>query len=366
MPNKFSVAAAALFVSLLLVGCSESNANIEDLALEKSLAENLDLFFAKNIDSAGPGVAIKVMSGGALQYDKAFGLSQIENAIPISSSTPFYLASVSKQFTSMAVMILAEKGLLDYNDSIRRFFPEAPASWGPITIHHILTHQSGLPDFFDPLWDQIEGITNSQVLRWAIEDSTLEFGPGTQVAYSNTGYVILALLVERASRAPIEVFMKNNIFKLAGMDHTFVSNEERPIIEERAIGYNAEGEIEDYKAFTVGSGGIYSTADDLIKWSAAIDANLFVSAKTFETAVNRHVDNFDGDYGYGYGWVLSEKNEDKIIIHTGGNQGFRALLTKIPNKDVTIIILSNGSHGWLLPINDKIIDYLYSKTPEQR
>ncbi len=349
-----------LAVCLSLSGYASTHSANDDFVLEDSLEENLDRFFAANVSAGKPGVAIKVVHGGTLHYDKAFGLAQLESKAPITPSTPFYLASVGKQITSVAVMMLAEKGLLDYQDSISKFFPEAPASWNAITVHHLLVHQSGLPDFFGPLRRRINGITNSDVLKWALGNGAPDFAPGTRAQYSNTGYVLLALLAERVSGTPIELFMKNNLFTPAGMNRTYVANEEKPTIEGRATGYDSQGRRLDYTAHTVGSGGIYSTTDDLLKWSAALDANLFISAETLQMATQPHVENFYGTYGYGYGWAVSEKNGDKIALHTGGNRSFRTLLSKIPGKGITIIMLSNGGHSWLQTLHDNIVDYLYS------
>ncbi len=349
---------------MLLFGSIAGYADEDSFVPTDTLETNLDRFLSSKINNTGPGIAMAVVRGGTEIYHKSYGLAVLETNTPVRASTPFYLASVGKQFTSMAVMILAEKGLLDYQDPITRFFPDAPASWKPITIHHLLTHQSGLADFFGPLRSDIDGITNPQVFRWIVQRGGPDFKPGTKAEYGNTGYVLLALLVEQVSGMPIEEFMQVNLFAPAGMHHTFVVNEDNDPSAGRALGYNASGVLDDYRARTVGSGGIYSTVDDMKKWSAAIDDNLFVSSGTFGNALEPHVERLYEDYDYGYGWVLSENNGDKVISHTGGNRNFTTLLAKVPVRGLTIVMVSNGGYSWLRSLSDRIIAHIYS-VPEE-
>ena len=339
------------------MGCGDSGRggiNPENIQFDSdsSLEANVDNYINTLVSNNSPGIAIGVIYQGEQRISKGYGLADIDNNTPISNSTPFYLASVSKQFFSMGVLLLEEQGLLSINDRVNQYFPEFPSDWSDITIHYLLSHQSGVPDYFRSLSDgELADITNIEVLEWAVQND-LNFSPGVNFNYSNTGYVILSLLIERVSQTSIETFMENNIYAPLGMSNTLVYDESKPNIPGRAIGYSSKGNLLDYNILTTGGGGIYSTIEDLFLWSEALDDYLIVEKSTFESAITTYREN------YGYGWIIEPDSDNQIIFHSGGLRGFRTFIFKDKNKDMTVVMLSNGELDWLGDLFSKIVNFL--------
>jgi CubicO group peptidase (beta-lactamase class C family) len=349
-----------LFVVLnLIVGCGGNNGdtlNPESLVFDDDLSieENVDNYINALVSSESSGIAIGVVNQGELLLSKGYGLANIDKNTPISTATPFYLASVSKQFFAMGIILLEERGLISVDDSAKMYFPEFPSSWSNITIHQLLSHQSGIPDYFRALaGEDLTDITNAQILERAVKTG-LDFTPGSEFSYSNTGYVILSMLIERVSQSPIEIFMADNIFAAAGMSNTLIYDESKPDIPERAIGYSVGGGLRDYNILTTGDGGIFSTVEDLLLWSSALDNYSIVEQSTFEPAITP----YRNDYGYGWYISFASLNSDRIISHSGGLAGFRTLIVKLQGSDMTIVTLSNGELNWLADLSNKIIAFL--------
>lgn len=344
-----------LIVFSSITGCDESNVNPEYVIFDDkiSLEENVDNYINDLVSSNSPGIAIGVVNKRELLIGKGYGLANIDKKIPITTSSSFYLASVSKQFFSMGVMLLEEQGLLSVNDRISQYFPEFPSDWSNITIHHLLSHQSGIPDYFGVLSDkELFDITNEQVLEWAILND-LNFTPGTQFSYSNTGYIILSTLIERVSKTPIETFMEQSFFDDIGMSNTLVYDQNsKPDIPERVIGYSRNGGLLDYNLLTTGGGGIFSSVEDLLLWSNALDSYSIVEQSTFESAITPYRNK------YGYGWFIGSMNDNRLLFHTGGLAGFRTLILKNQETGMTIVMLSNGEVPWLMDLTTKIVTFL--------
>ena len=195
-------------------------------------------------------------------YRKAFGYANFETKENLIPESVFYLASVSKQFTAMAIMILNERNQLTYNDKLSKYFPEFPSYANVVTIKHLLTHTSGIPDHFG-LNSYKPDLTNQDVLEILIEQKSLEFKLGDRFEYSNSGYILLAMITEKVSGIPFHEFMKENVFDPLGMTNTLVYDESKPLISNRAIGYSINGTLNDYNILTTGAGGIFSTIDDM-------------------------------------------------------------------------------------------------------
>jgi len=349
-----------LSILSLIVGCGgndEKTQQFDDGKTQQfddgvSLEENVDNYINALINSNSPGIAIGVINQKGLLLSKGYGLANIEKQTSISASTPFYLASVSKQFFSMAIISLENQGYLSFDDNVSQYFSEFPNSWENITIHQLLSHQSGVPDYFGYLaGDDLTDITNEQVLAWAVQKN-LDFTPGSKFSYSNTGYIILSMLIERVSQTPIKTFMENNIFGVAGMSNTLLYDETKPDIPGRAIGYSKGGNLLDYNILTTGGGGIFSTVEDLFLWSSAIDNYLIVDQSTFESAITPYRNN------YGYGWLISTSNNERLIQHSGGLSGFRTLIVKQQSTGMTVVMLSNGEFNWLSDLSSKILMFL--------
>ena len=300
-------------------------------------------------------MAVAVIRDGKLVHSKGYGLADIDTGIAIRPDTPFYLASVSKQITAMAVMILVERGKLSYDTRLVDYFSEAPVHWRTITIDHLLTHRSGIPDWFRLMGPRDRsGFTNDDVFDLLLQNAALEFTPGEQFKYSNSGYVLLAMLIESVSGQPFHVFVKENIFDPLGMTDSLVYDQTRPDVPGRARGYRHTNDgfvLDDYDLLTTGAGGMFSTAEDLFKWDQALYTDDLVGHATIERA-------FTGTPHYGYGWFIDEYEGMKRLSHGGGLAGFRTYIVRIPDAKFSVIVLSNGSFKGLDGLIDEIA-YLY-------
>ena len=200
-------------------------------------------------------------------------------------------------------MILEEKGKLSYDDKLSDYFPEFPEYAKNITIHHLLTHTSGIFDYFKKRQYR-NNLTNDDVLKFLTKQSETDFEPGTEFSYSNSGYVLLSLIIERVTKIPYHKFLKENIFVPLGMENTLVFDESKPEVPNRAVGYKSNGKLNDYKILTTGDGGIYSTIEDLFLWDQALYTNKIVSKETLKSGY-KPVKLTNGEKkNYGYGWGL--------------------------------------------------------------
>lgn len=338
---------------LFWTACKDGgNPVTSDFDPDSDIEQNVDSFVSEYVVGNLPGVAVLIARDSTVILEKCYGLANIQEQLPVSPGTPFYLASVSKQFTAMAIMILEERGWLTYEDKLETYFPQVPDSWNAITIHHLLTHQSGIPDYLNDLRIPTTGITNDQVLDILIQNEELEFSPGTKYEYSNSGYAILATLTGEVSNQPFHVFVKENIFDPLEMTKSLVYDESRPDIPDRAIGYSSQGVLFDYNLLTTGDGGIFSTIEDLHKWDQSLYTEKLISDETLERAYTSHVPE-----GYGYGWSVDVYKGLPHYSHGGGLVGYRTHISRFPSVKLTIVILSNGSYDWIYDLNDEIVRY---------
>jgi CubicO group peptidase (beta-lactamase class C family) len=362
MMAKIAKGMVALFCLLLVQAACESS-DLKNSSIPGQNEDMLSVGIDSIIDSAtedyGPGGAVCVTYRGRVIHRKGYGFADMERKIPFSPETPCYLASVSKQFTCMAIMILKEQGLISYSDSLPEFFEDIPEQWNGITVHHLMTHTSGLPRFFSLGWDT-ENITNEKVFERLKDYEELEFAPGTGYSYCNSGYIFLALIVEKVTGTPFHLFMRDNVFQPLKMQQTLVYDKSRPVINGCAVGYALEEnalEIHDYNLLTMGAGGIYSTVDDLSRWDKGLSEHTLVKKETLQEAFSLHFERSEGEY-YGYGVVISEYERKKRIWHNGELSGFRTHFTRIPEAELSIAVLTNG--GWIKAheIADSILELL--------
>lgn len=330
--------------------------------ISDSFAVKLDTFLEK-LEFNG---SILIEYQHQIVYKKNIGYRKLPKKELINDSTVFQLASVSKQFTSVAVMILKEKGLLDYNDLVKKHIPEFP--YDTITIKHLLTHTSGLQNYLwliEKNWNKKSQPTNEDLLSLFIEHKLpLNFDPGARFLYSNTGYCFLALLVERISKKKMHDFMQEYIFKPLEMNNTYLYHgASTKNVRNRAYGFkNRRGR---WIAYTdtlfdavVGDKGIYSTANDLYKWNLAINNRLILSDSTLNEAMNPFPLDSNRYLRYGYGWRIREIEGEKMVYHNGTWQGFKTSCIRLPNHSSTIIILNN-THKRLHPIIGRIKELIY-------
>ena len=344
------ICVGSLLLLVAFLRCTEPPSYYEfDPALE--IGQNVDSFVNSLIAEHDPGMAILVRKDGEIILSNEYGMADIDQDIPVSQNTPFYLASVSKQFTAMSIMMLEERGLLSYNDPVNTYIHEAPKAWDDISIHHMLTHRSGIPDYLNDLdWFEPD-ITNQQVLQKLLQQPDLEFIPGEKYDYSNSGYMLLTEIVSRVSDQPFHKFMLDSVFTPLGMGQTLVYDTSKPHIQGRAIGYRSNGSLRDYNLLTMGDGGMFSTIADLDRWEQSFYSNALVDESTKQKAYT----SYESD-GYGYGWGIREVDGVMSYGHGGGLAGYRTFIGRVPSKKFSIIILSNGSYDWIGALRERIID----------
>ncbi|WP_422104610.1 serine hydrolase [Winogradskyella sp.] len=304
---------------------------------------------------------ILVTQDGKEIYANALGYADKNNKRKLNTTTMVYLASVSKQFTTMAVMLLKEQNKLSYDDPLSQYFPEFPEYANTVTIRHLMTHTSGIPDHYR-LGAYKPGLTNKDVYNLLVKQP-LDFEPGERFSYSNGGYVLLAMIVAKVADQPFHEFMKAHIFEPLGMKNTLVYDESNPTIKDRAVGYNAEGDLDDYTIFTTGAGGMFSTIHDLHLWDQALYTETLVSKATLNEAFTPAKLN-NGDYTqYGFGWGIDEQDGKKSVQHSGGLAGYRTFLRRNLYDNSGYIILTNhGNQSNLTPIR-RALDAILANAP---
>ena len=314
---------------------------------------------------------VLVAKGGNIIYQQALGYADFNSKRNLNDSSVFELASVSKQFTAMGIMICKERGLLSYDDNIKKFFPDL--LYDNITVRNLLTHTSGLPSYeaqFEKYWDRKKIAFNKDIVEMLeLRKDTLLFKTGSKWMYSNTGFAILAFIIEKVSGSSYNDFMTKNIFQPLGMTNTYIYNSRRTtgkIPANYALGFVYSDSLKRYilpdslKKFDmvyyldgiVGDGCVNSTTGDLLKWDRALYANKLVSKSSLDEMLSPLVQTSLSDttnfYGFGVG-VQPHSPRGKVIAHTGGWPGYATLLVRRVDIDETIIVLSNNetSNGQL-------------------
>jgi len=288
-------------------------------------------------DSAMFNGTVLVAHSGIPVYRKAWGEAYM--GMPLSEDTPFYLGSIAKQFTAMVVLMLLDENDISLDQTIAPYFQDLPSFTREITIRNLLNHTSGLPDYY-VLGKFVEGMTNEMVLDVVHSLDSLDFSPGSRFTYSNTGYVLLSVLLERISGVSFREIVAHRIFSPLGMDHSIVYDGSQGPLPDHAVGHSANGELNDYQAFTTGAGGIFSQIDDLFKWDQALYQKQLIDFKLFKEAYSpAQLSNGKQSY-YGFGWRLQE-GQPHIVQHSGSLAGFKTYMYRDLNKRHTIILLSN-------------------------
>ncbi len=340
---------AAVFVAVLLVAAGGyAPAIAQPHVAEKSV----DAIFSK-WTSATPGCAVGVAVGGKPVLLKAYGMADLEHDVPNTTDTIFEAGSVSKQFTAMAILLLAKDGRLSLDDQVRKHIPELPDYGVPLTIRHMLTHTSGLRD-----WGSVAGIagwprttrayTHAHVLDIVSRQKSLNFPPGTAWSYSNTGFNLAAIIVDRTSGMSFAEFSKRRIFQPAGMMHTSWRDNHQQLVKGRAIAYSttASGyQIEMPFENVHGNGGLLSTVGDLLKWNenyvTPIVGDLALVAE--QQKPGKYSDGRDLDYALGL--YVRPLDGVKNVYHSGSTAGYRAHLNRFPESHTSVAVLCNSSDG---------------------
>lgn len=308
----------------------------------------VDSIFAPIASAQGPGCAVGVSQNDSVTFAKGYGMADLEHDRPITPQTRFYLASVSKQFTAMSIVLLAQDHRLSLDDSVRAWVPEVPSFSAPITLRQLLHHTSGLRDYFTLLavsgWPADGQLTEAQLLALVARQKNLNFPPGDEFLYSNTGYALLAIVVKRASGQSLRDFADARIFKPLGMTHTVFRDDHTSLVPQRALGYQlspAGYRLSQPQFDVVGDGGAYSTVEDLAKWEANFTTGR-VGGKAGIAEMERAGQLNDGQpIQYALGLSIGELHGFKTFSHGGSYGGYRSELIRIPEKRLSVITLCN-------------------------
>jgi len=312
---------------------------------DKIQSANIDQLFKSAFDRGLFNGAVLVSQNGKAIYKNAFGIAEATSDRKLNVTSDFYLASVSKQFTAMCIMLLKEQGKLDYDDTLDDYFPEFPDYAKSVTVKHMLTHTSGIANHYN-LGIYKPGLTNQEVYETLIKQENLNFNPGEKYEYSNGGYVMLALITEKVSGMPMHKFMDLYIFKPLDMSRSLVYHAATPNIENRAVGYTDTGELDDYVILTTGAGGLFSSVEDLYKWDQALYSEKLVSKATLEEAFTPTILNNGEVSNYGYGWSITENDHKKSVSHSGSLSGYRTYIRRnLYDKSGYIILTNDGGRS---------------------
>ena len=298
-----------------------------------------------------PGSALLILRDGKPVQTKVEGVADIESGRKITAKTNFRLASVTKQFTATAILLLAKDGKLSIDDPVSKHVPGSwPAYAGGVTIRHLLTHSSGLRDYDDNVPDSSPQLTDADVQAFVLKQTSLLFAPGEKYRYSNTGYAILARIVEHTAKQSFPAFLKARIFKPLGMKNTIAHVKGTDTIKHRAYGHSrtATGWKRTDQSATsavLGDGGIYSNLIDLAKWIRALDRCTLLDCATLQQSWTTAKLNDGTPTNYGFGWRLETRDGARVISHTGETRGFRNALLRYPNKQIVVILLTNRNEG---------------------
>ncbi len=331
-----------------------------EIAKQKSI--KLDTFFKKLQQTMGFNGAVLIAQYGKIIYKNSFGYANYFTKSPINTHTHFQLASVSKQFTAVAIMQLKEKNLLNYDDPIYKHIPGFPYD-SSLTIRSLLTHRSGLSDYaynMDKIYDKKIPLTNQKVVEMMIRlKPHIDYRPNARFSYNNTNYMLLAYIVEKLSGQNFREYLKKNVFEPAGMVETFVYDPMHPeMLKTAATGYvprRGGPVVSDFNHLdgVTGDKGIYSTVEDLHHWDMALNEEKLVSFQTLEEAFTpQHTQPKVLPKNYGFGWRLTQLDTgDWLTYHTGWWHGFKNYYLHNPKDNSAIIILGNMAGHSLAKVN---------------
>ena len=311
-----------------------------------------------------PGLSLAIVRDGRVTKAQGYGLANLELRAHATKDTVYEIGSNTKQFTAAAIMMLVEDGKIRLEDSIAKYFPEAPETWRDITIRHLLTHTSGIqnhvavPHWLDVFKTDLAFETSpsrDELLKMFFK-LPLEFQPGESWAYDNTGYYLLGIIIEKASGKSYWQFLDERIFKSLGMDATR-NTDPKSLVPKRASGYEWKNDHFENRpilipAIAFSAGSLLSTVDNMVKWDAALSSEKLLSKSSLNQIWTATLtrDGADAPFNYGFGWFVDSYHGHRLVQHSGGTPGFSSVIYRFIDDKLTIIILTNHS--------DMIIDEL--------
>ena len=357
---------AAAILTLGAIGVTSIPAGAQTPSPRSGTASGIDgrvaeIFAAYRVAGA-PGASVVVVRGDTIVLARAFGLADVENKVPVTTATAFRSASVSKQFTAAAILALVEDGTLRLDDRLGDVLPGAPSYAADVRVRHLLAHTSGIPDY-EAILGNGDGpqVKDRDVLTLIGQARELYFAPGSTWRYSNSGYALLALIVERLSGERFAAYLRRRIFDRAAMPTAVAHEDGVDTVTHRAYGHSdVRGQWrrtdQSRTSAVLGDGGIYASAEELAKWSAALDRHAILSAATFEQATTPATLTSGTATQYGFGWFLDTHRGHRRQRHEGDTIGFRTAIQRYPDEQLTVIVLVNRGVAPIDALSDAVAD----------
>jgi CubicO group peptidase (beta-lactamase class C family) len=312
--------------------------------------QKVDEIFSVYDKPGSPGCSLGVIRDGEFVYRKAYGLASLELAVPLSSQSVFYMASVSKQFTAASVVLAAEQGYLSLDDDVRKYIPELPDYGHVITLRHMINHTSGLRDFIELLilsgHDRVDFNSPEEIFKIVVRQKGLNNIPGEEWIYSNTNYFLLGMVLKRATKKSLREFAAENIFKPLGMSHTLFYDDNTLVVPGRVPAYDSSPHdsfrVDWSTTFAlVGSGGLMTSVDDLLLWDRNFYTNRLGKGTLIQQLQTPGVLNNGNKIGYSMGLFLGNYRGLSIVEHSGGTFGYSTEILRFPEQKFTVICLCN-------------------------
>lgn len=337
----FTTWSRKLFIAITLIFIGVIS-QVQSQTLEHQIGQILQAKFSTN----GPGAVFMATKGGSVVYEKAFGMANLELDVPMQTDNVFEIGSMTKQFTAVAILMLMEEGKLKLEDDITKYIPDYPTQGHTITIHHLLTHTSGIKSFTSVKGLNAIAKQDMEPLEMIdfFKNEPMDFAPGEAFKYNNSGYVILGHIIEKASGLSYADFVEQRIFKKLGMSSSRYATH-TTVVTKRASGYHNKDRYVNKRhiSFSIpyASGSLMSTVEDLFKWQEAIKDNVLLSKETTQLAFTNYTLNNGDPINYGYGWHIKQLDGAKSYEHGGSIFGFKSMGVYLPEADIYVVGLSN-------------------------
>ena len=363
MRSRFRSTAAGASLALIL------SAAVSAQPKEHPPLAEVDALFSA-FKATTPGCAVGVEKDGVPVFSKGYGMADLEHTVPITPKTMFYMASVSKQFTALTVLMLAKENKLALTDSVRKYVPELPAYADKITLYHLLTHTSGVRDYF--ALGALSGLpddtaySDDLVLRMLSRQKGLNFEPGTSFLYSNSGYVLLSIIVKRVAGRPLDAVARSHVFAPLGMNETLFQHDHTGLIRNKAFGYDRRGDAwhaSNSRLDVVGDGGLYSSIDDMFRWTHNFDVPSVAADSLRAMQAPATLANGKA-IEYGMGLAPGLYRGLKVIEHSGGLAGYRTEDMWFPSERLAVVVLCNSGAADPMQLARRVADLYLKGAPQ--
>jgi CubicO group peptidase (beta-lactamase class C family) len=337
---------------------------------EGDFTASVDSLMHTYAEAGAPGAAVLVARQGEPLSMKGYGLADLETERPVTPTTNFRLASLTKQFTAASILLLRKEGLLALEDPLVMYVPELPAYAHRATVKQLLQHVSGLPDYEDYLKvTDLVPVREHEVPFMIADEESLYFPSGSGYSYSNTGYALLGVVAERAAGLPFPEVLRGRIFARIGMNASLAYVQNGPPVSERAYGYSRAKVFREWKrtdqsmtSAVLGDGGIYCSVRDWLQWDRALNQYTLLDSLTLEEAFTPGVLSGGSATKYGYGWYTERHRGLRMLAHSGGTMGFSHFMVRFPDDRFTVVVLTNRDRTEVAQLVLRIVDLFLAET----